>query len=180
MAETEAETTPGAAPFTEPPEDSLCYRLAEARRARDWRQVDVAKRAGTSVHQVSRYESGKSVPGVGMVRRLCDALAVTPSWLIYGTDDPLVHGEPDRDVAREVCRATMALAALNADDRRAFLSLVRHMLELQRGADDARKLYELADMMAEQMAQSESLQAQMEATAEDVAEKAQRRWPEGD
>lgn len=78
------------------PELELGQRLQEAREAARLTQGELAeltKQADTEGKGISRavlsfYETGKSRPSPRELRMLCESLRVSPSQLIYGTDDP--------------------------------------------------------------------------------------------
>lgn len=78
------------------PELELGQRLQEAREASKLTQGELAeltKQADSEGKGISRavlsfYETGKSRPSPRELRMLCESLRVSPSHLIYGTDDP--------------------------------------------------------------------------------------------
>lgn len=78
------------------PELELGRRLQEAREAVKLTQGELAeltKQADSEGKGISRavlsfYETGKSRPSPRELRMLCESLRVSPSQLIYGTDDP--------------------------------------------------------------------------------------------
>lgn len=78
------------------PELELGQRLQEAREAAKLTQGELAeltKQADSEGKGISRavlsfYETGKSRPSPRELRMLCESLRVSPSHLIYGTDDP--------------------------------------------------------------------------------------------
>ena len=78
------------------PELELGQRLQEAREAAKLTQGELAeltKQADSEGKGISRpvlsfYETGKSRPSPRELRMLCESLRVSPSQLIYGTDDP--------------------------------------------------------------------------------------------
>lgn len=78
------------------PELELGDRLQRAREAKGFTQgqlADLTKRAdkdgkGLSRAVISLYEAGTNRPGPRELRLLCEVLRVTPSYFIYGVDDP--------------------------------------------------------------------------------------------
>lgn len=78
------------------PELELGHRLQEAREAAKLTQGEVAELTkhadsegkGLSRAVISLYEIGKNRPSPRELRMLCEVLRVSPSHLIYGTDDP--------------------------------------------------------------------------------------------
>ena len=69
-------------------EYSLAQRLWVARAYKGWSQRELAKKAGLNNVQLSKLERGitKEVQG-STLRRLCEALDVTPQYLLGMTDD---------------------------------------------------------------------------------------------
>lgn len=54
---------------------------------------------GISRLALSRYEAGKFMPGARELRILCDALGVSPNWLLLGTESAKWPPETDAMVA---------------------------------------------------------------------------------
>lgn len=81
---------------TDEPEQELGERLQLAREHKGLTQAQLAeltKRAdkegkGLSRAVISLYEKNTNRPGTKEIRLLCEALRITPSYLIYGDDDP--------------------------------------------------------------------------------------------
>lgn len=138
---------------TDSPELGFRYRLAEARRAKRWRQVDLANVVGMRSNDISRYESGRVSPTIVQLRRLSDALGVSPSWLVYGTDDPF-PGEPITEriaaMPREQAAGVLAflMASLDREDMRNQVAVVVRLLQLQRDADELDRLMAYAEKLA--------------------------------
>lgn len=78
------------------PEDELGGRLQHAREERRWTQGELAEltrsldsdEKGMSRAVISLYEAGTNRPSPREIRLLCEALRITPNFLIYGDDDP--------------------------------------------------------------------------------------------
>jgi len=79
-----------------PPEDELGTRLKEAREAQHLTQGELAtltvgldaEERGVSRAVISLYEKGTNRPSPREVRLLCEALRITPNFLIYGRETP--------------------------------------------------------------------------------------------
>ena len=76
-------------------EYSLAQRLRVARAYKGWSQRELAKKAGLNNVQLSKLERGitKEVQG-STLRRLCEALDVSPQFLLGMTDDIENEYEP--------------------------------------------------------------------------------------
>lgn len=78
------------------PEFELGNRLQAAREAARLTQGELSERTrladrqgdGLSRAVISLYERGVNKPGPHEIRLLCEVLRITPSYLIYGSDDP--------------------------------------------------------------------------------------------
>ena len=78
------------------PELELGHRLQEVREAAKLTQGELSERTkladsegkGISRAVLSLYEVGKNRPSPRELRMLCESLRISPSYLIYGTDDP--------------------------------------------------------------------------------------------
>jgi len=69
-------------------EYSLAQRLRVARAYKGWSQTELARRAGINNMQLSKLERGitKDITG-RTLRALCEALGVSPQYLLGMTDD---------------------------------------------------------------------------------------------
>ena len=76
-------------------EYSLAQRLRVARAYTGWSQRELAKKAGIHNVQLSKLERGitKEIQG-STLRKLCEALDVTPQYLLGMTDDLDSESEP--------------------------------------------------------------------------------------
>jgi transcriptional regulator with XRE-family HTH domain len=91
--------------------------LGELRRRRGLTQAALAKRLGVLANQVSLYESGRSEPSLGVLRKLAVALSVSSDELLFGGEDPL-----DKDVALK--RAFEATLLLQPEEQAVVKSLL--------------------------------------------------------
>lgn len=86
--------------FREAPEDDLGQRIQETRNAKKLTQgglADLTKSLDSEEKGISRavlslYEAGKNRPSPREIRLLCEALSITPNYLIYGDDSPFHEG----------------------------------------------------------------------------------------
>jgi transcriptional regulator with XRE-family HTH domain len=53
------------------------YLIRRAREARGWSQAELGRRAGLDQVRVSKYEVGALTPGIRILTKLADALALT-------------------------------------------------------------------------------------------------------
>ena len=68
-------------------EYSLAQRLRVARAYKGWSQKDLAKKTGIHNVQLSKLERGVTKEIQGSLRKLCEALDVSPQYLLGMTDD---------------------------------------------------------------------------------------------
>jgi len=103
------------------PESRFGKRLREARGLQT--QTQVAERADIARSAYARYETGGRYPSVPELRRLCDALSVTPEHLIFGetgpgytpTPSPLTQIASDGDSEKgRISRLVLTGVLLNA------------------------------------------------------------------
>jgi transcriptional regulator with XRE-family HTH domain len=100
--------------------------LGALRRQRGLTQSALAKLLGVLPNQVSLYESGKSEPSLGVLRKLATALAVSSDQLLFGSDDPL-----DQDA--ELKRAFEAAMLLGPEEQAVVKSLLETYVAASRG-----------------------------------------------
>lgn len=108
------------------------YRL---RRARDWKQADLAARLGVSQTHVTRWESGKVRPRARMVEKLAEVFGVTVEELLAG--DP--RTESRNGLAKiqdpELLQQLAQIHRLEDKDQEALKRILGAMLTRVRLAD---------------------------------------------
>ena len=57
-------------------------RLADARRARGWKQRDLARELGVGQSLICHYEQGERMPRLETLRSLCELLECSASELL--------------------------------------------------------------------------------------------------
>ena len=77
--------------------DELPNRIRELRTAKGWSQDDLASRVGCSKPQISDLERGKRGLDLDWMRRIADALDVTPADLLTADDNPDLLSPEERD-----------------------------------------------------------------------------------
>jgi len=95
---------------------------------------------GISRMSIIRYEAGESLPGARELRILCDALWVSPTWMLTGIVDP--GNSPQSEV--ENALRDFVLNVMNAGSQGGFGDLVkyeeqRQIEKRQQWIDAARK-----------------------------------------
>jgi transcriptional regulator with XRE-family HTH domain len=87
---------------------SLAQRLRMARAYRGWSQTELAKRSGVHNMQISKLERGViRETSTSTLRALCQALGVSPSYILGLTEDMGVHDvdEDEERVLEELAHA---------------------------------------------------------------------------
>nr|WP_316641762.1 helix-turn-helix transcriptional regulator [uncultured Roseateles sp.] len=136
---------PMRAPVGESPESLLGRRLGVA-RAHYRLTVEALSRLvkgldstgkGISPPSIARYEAGENLPGVRELRLLCDALDVTPKWLIYGELD--VSGKSD---AEQLLLSALRRVIAESNPEFALGGIVDTTIEFHRKRERAQRLAE--------------------------------------
>lgn len=109
-------------------EMSFAERLAALRKERGLTQHALASRVGIHVTLLRRYEAGKTLPGLDVIRRLALALSVTADVLVF---DPTERGPSDG-----LLMDFEAASSLPPDDQR----LVHELIEGLRLKREVRRL----------------------------------------
>lgn len=76
---------------------SLGSRLREARLNAGLSQSALERKSGIPKSMLSRYENDRLLPSVRTLRRLADAIGITPSWLLERENGP---GMLERELVR--------------------------------------------------------------------------------
>ena len=66
-------------------------RIKEIRLKKGITQKELAKMLGIATNSLSRYEIGERIPNLEMIKKIADALSVSPSVLIFGEVDSLAY-----------------------------------------------------------------------------------------
>lgn len=65
----------------------LGSRIKDLRKQKNMSQSELADKVGISYAQIGRYETKGSQPPAETLKKIADALKVSPDFLIYGTAD---------------------------------------------------------------------------------------------
>ncbi|MEK8087004.1 helix-turn-helix transcriptional regulator [Aquabacterium sp. A3] len=164
--------------FNEKPEEELGARIQAAREDKRLTQGELAdltkgldpENKGISRAVVSLYEAGTNRPSPRELRLLCEALRVTPNFLIYGDEQPF---HPLNDEKRTGGRArsdaegyAWMAYVFGTLHHNHFASLMAIALDLQRGwnkkfdhglQDEAnQRLLDVADELRERLQKRKS------------------------
>lgn len=159
---TEGETVPPGMEndaADEAPEASIGVRLRAAREARGLSQTALAARTklidttgkGVARTVVVGYEAGTFRPGAREIRLLCQALSITPNWLILGAEGSTEQASMELVRRREwtsAVRLAMAISILKGHERGALQSLALSMAGRQLGDMGLSSLLTMASMVA--------------------------------
>lgn len=66
---------------------NLGDRIKDLRKQKNLSQSELADKVGISYAQIGRYETKGSQPPAETLKKIADALGVSPDFLIYGTAD---------------------------------------------------------------------------------------------
>lgn len=137
------------------------HRIADARNGLGWSQIALHTRTkladpegvGISRAVLSLYETGKNKPGAREIRLLCDALKVSPNWLLYGSESPARAIQPSADFLRGTdvdisARLAFALLALGKTERDSLALLVFSILTKKMGDIRLSSLMTMANMLS--------------------------------
>lgn len=127
-------------------EDGIGIRLKSAREAKRLSQRDLHNRTGLSRTVLINYEAGRHKPGTRELRLLCDALEISPTYLIYGTEElrpkslslaDIIIGMGEAGAVPAAMLTPMIGAILGQDDSRNVLNLVEALLKAKSPQDYA-------------------------------------------
>jgi transcriptional regulator with XRE-family HTH domain len=159
---TEGETVPPSAEteaVDDAPENSIGVRLRAAREARGLSQTALATRTklidstgkGVARTVLVGYEAGTFRPGAREIRLICQALSITPNWLILGAEGSTEQASMELVRRREwtsAVRLAMAISILKGHERGALQSLALSMAGRQLGDMHLSSLLTMASMVA--------------------------------
>lgn len=157
------------------PEEKLGARLQETRESMRMTQGDLAvltasldaEEKGISRAVISLYEKGKNRPSPREMRLLCEALKITPNYLIYGDEHPFESSadyERFGTVARRSDPEGFAWMAyvMSTSHHNHYDAVMKLLLDLARGwnksfdkglqTDANEKLLQMADALRDRLA----------------------------
>lgn len=108
---------------------------------------------GISRAVLSLYETGVNKPGSREIRLLCEALKITPNWLLFGSDNPLEAIQPSMaflrgdDLTLSV-RLAFAILAISPQERGAHASLIFSSLSKTMPDTEMSGMLSMASLMA--------------------------------
>ena len=77
-------------------------RLAKARVAKGFSELQLAKRMGVQKSSIERWESGETSPRANRLNQLAGVLNVSLMWLIAGDNSPSTKDTPDFSATKSV------------------------------------------------------------------------------
>lgn len=140
--------------------DVVAVRIRQARERKGLSFSDLHKVTGISRTALHDYESGRTKPGARELGLLCEAMRVTPNWLLLGTEDPFKERRGLKALlqlrsgpamlAVSTLILPIAMGTFNEDELEALLTLIATILEAQ-DKDLYRRFSAMAEIFAEQM-----------------------------
>jgi transcriptional regulator with XRE-family HTH domain len=104
---------------------SLDQKIVALRKENKWSQKDVAKKVNIDNKNVSRWETGRSIPSTDAVMKLAEIFGVTTDYLLF--DNVPRNGKVTiNDV--ELLKQFQEIATLEEEDREAIKRLIEAML----------------------------------------------------
>ena len=104
----------------------VAARLVELRKDRDMSQYALWKASGVAQGMLSEYESGKKVPGIDVLERICAGLGVSlAEFFDVKTETP-----PEERAVRKLAVEVKRLGAINDDgtvDEEALSRIIRFL-----------------------------------------------------
>lgn len=150
---------------TEKPENELGKRLEHQRTANALTQgqlSELTKKAdetgkGISRSAISLYEIGRNRPGIKEIRMLCEVLKISPTYLIFGDEDPF-GGLPALEIRYDgvaksepefMAKAVYCLYWLEPEYSMPLVQMMIGMLKSQMGGFENRLKYDANGLFLE-------------------------------
>ena len=135
----------------------LGSRLKEVRdRKRKMTAAELHRKTGISKSSLTRYEKGDRLPGASELRALCDALKVSPEYLLYGDEarefgpvSTSLYDLPIESDRQFTVLTTVLLQSLSRPDRTALLQLLLSSVMARIGEEQFDKLMNIMTSMIE-------------------------------
>lgn len=115
--------------------------IIKVRQDRGLTQSQLSDQSGVSLSAIKGYETGRNLPGARELRAICTALRVSPSKLLFGTEQPFADKEwlslstsvnEEEDTVQRA-RAAALLHLLSSDERQSVLTLIKSIAVSRHG-----------------------------------------------
>ena len=93
--------------------NTICERIAKARKLAKFSQREIAGRLGISFQTQNMYERGHRLPDAEYLQRLTNIAKVNPGWLLTGLDSEEI--EVYNDDERSYCKRLLRLMRTKPD-----------------------------------------------------------------
>lgn len=127
-----------ASPMLPQLDEGIGARIRQARERRGWTQNVLSTRSrlcdsehkGISRTVIVGYEAGTHKPGAREIKLLCEALQITPNWLLFGQESPFETLQPSMAIVRggnefvTAMRLAFTILLLRPHERDTISSLV--------------------------------------------------------
>jgi transcriptional regulator with XRE-family HTH domain len=101
--------------------NNLGERIKELRRQKNYSQSELADKVGISYAQIGRYETKGAQPPAETLKKIADALGVSPDFLIYGSSDEKVKTKlTDADLINQF----KAIEGMDEEDKAVIKKLI--------------------------------------------------------
>lgn len=147
-------TTGNAARTTGDEGAGIASALIRARNELGLSQAQLAGTSGVSRSAIKGYESGRNMPGARELKALCHVLRVSPTELLYGSEDafrgrsgsgPGDFGMRDLDISRARWRLHAITSLLAIDEVAALSKLARAIAVARHGVERLDKVVRVGD-----------------------------------
>jgi transcriptional regulator with XRE-family HTH domain len=96
-------------------------RIKDLRKQKNLSQSELADKVGISYAQIGRYETKGSQPPAETLKKIADALGVTPDFLIYGTSGEKAKTKlKDADLIQQF----QAIESMDEEDKNVVKKLI--------------------------------------------------------
>lgn len=130
-----------AASAPEEPSDGIASALIKARNEQGLTQAQLSDLSGVSRSAIKAYETGRNMPGSRELKALCRILKVSPTVLLYGSEDSFaaqIDGgttEDEYDHTRARWQVLALARMLASDEVAALIKLMRAIAVARHGVD---------------------------------------------
>jgi len=126
-------------------------RLKRERKAKEFSQMALAKKADISRSAIVHYETGKVIPGGPELIKLAAALEITPNFILSGSDEYFSSKEPEHTLTADnafpnMIRTGLCFLELDRESREAFSAMLLTMVKQKKTEKEFEKFMKLLDI----------------------------------
>lgn len=138
------------------PKEKIAERLRASRKTLEMTQTELAKQSGVGRSAIVHYENGKAVPGGMELIKLSKVLAITPNYILSGSERFRGSQVSESDLLTDdnftmMSSAVLCLSCLSREVQDSVLGLMMNLVKQKLSKKEYKDFVTLTDNFAQNM-----------------------------